>query len=701
MASTTSLSNFDCIQTFYINPSAVGSSSEVFLTSVELFFKRKNKQGPMLRPGAVVAICEVDNDIPNLNKIISNSITRVPFERIYTSTIDATLSTSFIFNRPLVLKTDRFYGVVINFEDPSFELWHNKIGNPFVGTNTPSSGVNSARDGKFFNGTAGSPTQPVNDVTLKYKINIARFTSNTVTAEIVNRDFEYFTVSNVSGDFILGEPVFKKVANSVGTLSFSAGNSTIIGTGTSFENLQIGQSLFVLASANESNTVMYTVDTIVSNTNLIVKEIPLFSNSAASFKISAHGTVYSYDKKYKKLYLDDSNANSSVRFVSGDSICGVYSKTTASIASVDNLRVDRFVPSIRIDTPAISVSENSYAFSYSDNGNFVFNNSVFSPFKNDNINDVARYEGYIISRSNEVNNSYLFDTAARKSAAAKITFNINRPTAQLFTTPYISSDGIDFYIHQNRLINSTYTTLVNGVVYDTEVDKNGLALSKHITTKVSFANNRFAEDVRVYANIYRPVGTDVRMYCKIHNSADPETFDDKQWTPLEVIENGNQYSSSEKQNDYIEVAYGIPQHADIANTVPGTFTAESGNAVLLCTNNSVNTYITSGDVVKVYKELFPQNYFITPVVSSNTTTITIGSPQTNNSILGKGLKVAKLKYKYTAFTNPQNDNICSYYNNNLGQFDKFNSMQIKIVMLSDQPRKYPKVNDISVIGVSA
>lgn len=710
MATTTSLSRFDALQTFYVDAAATGYSSEIFLTSIELFFKNKENTGATgastpgstVGPGVVISICEVDGETPNLNKIVSDSIVRVPYERVYTSSIDASIATAFIFKEPLRLKTNRFYGIVINYENPKFDIWYNKAGDLIAGTNIPSPGVNSARAGKFYNGaSADAPRQAVNNVNLKYKVNIAKFTANTITAELVNKDFEFLTVNSISGSFLPYEPVYKNVANSSGTLTITTGNSTIIGTGTTFENLQIGQSIFVLKSATPANAVQLTVQTIVSNTNMIVAEVPQFSNGAASFKSTIYGTTAFFDGYRKKLYLNDSTANSAIKFSSNDTVYGIYSGASATISSVDNYRVDRFVPAIRVDAPSTTVSNNQYTFSYSNGSTYIVDTGFAKTFNNDAVNDVSRYPAAIVSRSNEVDNGYLYDTSARKSSITKMSFNVNQPVPQLFTTPFISADGIDFIIHQNQVINESYTTLVDGVVYDTEVDKNGLAQSKHISTKISFANNRFAEDVRVIANIYRPYGTEVRVYCKIHNSADPETFDDKQWTPLQVIENGSRYSSSEDPKDYIEVSYGLPKYAEVANTVPGTFTVSSGNTVLLCTNNVVNTYISANDVIRVYNELFPNNYFVVPVTASNTTTITIGTAQTNSSILGTGFKVDKLKYKHTAFNNPQNDNVCSYFNTAFGQFDRYSSMQIKIVLLSTQTRKYPKVNDISVIGVSA
>ena len=47
------------------------------------------------------------------------------------------------------------------------------------------------------------------------------------------------------------------------------------------------------------------------------------------------------------------------------------------------------------------------------------------------------------------------------------------------------------------------------------------------------ANNKFAEDLLVFLTAYRPANTDIKVFARIHNSDDPEAFDDKDWTMLE------------------------------------------------------------------------------------------------------------------------------------------------------------------------
>jgi hypothetical protein len=48
-----------------------------------------------------------------------------------------------------------------------------------------------------------------------------------------------------------------------------------------------------------------------------------------------------------------------------------------------------------------------------------------------------------------------------------------------------------------------------------------------------------------------------------------------------------------------------------------------------------------------------------------------------------------------------NNNISRYYNDALVEIDNFDSMQVKIVFLSDSTYVIPKIDQIQVIGVSA
>jgi hypothetical protein len=271
----------------------------------------------------------------------------------------------------------------------------------------------------------------------------------------------------------------------------------------------------------------------------------------------------------------------------------------------------------------------------------------------------------------------------------------------LYSVPTLPQGTVDVYTIQN-LISNTYTTSdANTVTIDTEVAGNGLALSRHISTKVTFANNRFAEDVRVFSTAYRPVGTDIKYYARVHNSQDPEAFDDKVWSPLVYKANANNYSSSEDHSDVIEYELGLPQYSESANVVPGTFSTQLSNTIITAQGVTANTYALAGDVIKIYNPLIPQNYIVGVVAAANTTTFTLSRPVANNNLVGDGFKVDRLKYYNTAFNNITSDNVARYYNSSLVEFDKYDTLQIKIVMLADSTYKVPRIDSITNIGVSA
>jgi hypothetical protein len=284
---------------------------------------------------------------------------------------------------------------------------------------------------------------------------------------------------------------------------------------------------------------------------------------------------------------------------------------------------------------------------------------------------------------------------------------IARPANSLYQAPSIENAALDIYTFQNIISNTYTTTDANSVTIDTEVSPlGGTAAARHITRKVAFANNRYAEDVRVFMTAYRPAGTDLKVYARVHNSKDPEAADDKAWTPLVYEANGDKYSSTVSSDDFIEYELGLPQYSDTANALPGTFTTQLSNTIITAFgvapySNSTSKYVDTGDVVKLYNPLIPDDYIVATVASANSTAITLGQAISNNNVVGTGFKVDRLKYYNIAFNNITNDNVARYYSSSLVEYDKFDSMQIKIVMLADSAYKAPKVDSIQVIGVSS
>lgn len=264
--------------------------------------------------------------------------------------------------------------------------------------------------------------------------------------------------------------------------------------------------------------------------------------------------------------------------------------------------------------------------------------------------------------------------------------------------------------------------------YSGENTDNGNAVSKHITKKINFAQERFAEDLLVYLTAYRPLNTDIKVFARIHNSKDPEAFDDKDWTMLE-LRSGNIYSSTASAENYIEMEFGFQNSPNVAFDLTGSVTVENtttinviGSGTTFSTNATANLQVN--DLVKIYSPLFPNNYSISVVTAvENDTQFSIGSPVGNVDITGSGLKVgfigrvgnttsSPVGYPLQAFNNRNNDNVVRYYSSSMMEYDTYDTLQLKIVFLADieqvnspssnvLPTTIPRVDDIRAVGVTA
>ena len=696
---------YNVIQTFYADPDIVGKSSQVSITSIELYVKAKPNPSKNIsgnpRPGITIKICDVENDQPILSKCYMSSLSRKEYDEIYAFG-DASTSVTFGFNKPVKLATGKFYGIVISCDDPSYEFWVNKTGDKLVGTNSPSPGSNIVKDGKMYLKNNSDVFKALSDTDLKFKINAAKYTETQATKTFVNANYEFFTIEGRTGNFLGGEWVYKNGAYNSGLLSVVRGSNIINGVGTDFTTFVEGDPIVVLGDGTKKEVVFVKS---VSNSTLMVTKNPVpFSNTGSSYLKTVVGKVYYKDELANKLYLNYSTANT-IYFDTGNTIIGVDSNASANIASIDTLSIDRIKVKGDIKTPAAGKIDINFSAAAKSSGayNFTDNREERVEINDVRVKNLTKYDAHVLSRSLEIMNSNLYSNTSlmvsNKSIKINAHLQLNTSASNYYTSPSIEGGQIDLYSMKNSISN-TYIVTSNGVSLDSEVGGNGSAVARHIANKVVFAKDRFAEDIRMFMTAYRPLGTDIKVYAKVHNSQDPEPFDDKAWTPLEYVTSTNVYSSSEDQNDFIEFELGLPAASESIN-IPGVFRTTYNSANVAGYGVNPSGYIANNDVVKIYNPSFPENYTIAVAKFANSTAITLGSVITSNSVASNGMSIAKVKYPNIAFNNPLNDNISRYYNDALVEIDSFDSMQIKIVFLSDSTFIVPKIDQIQVLGVSA
>lgn len=714
-------------QTFFIDSSKVDNSDTVDLLDIVLYVRSKpliktNASG-IANPGINISILECEADgTPIINSRLVGSVVQLDYNQIKASPL-ATSGTAFPFNGPLRVKTNRYYAVSIKLEDSNYVLWQNKKGDltlvDGVKTEERSQGSSKGHKGDVYfydsnkakkKNNSESAWLPKNDLDIKFDVNVAEYTVSDIDVTLHNASYEFFNLSNTTPDWEPGEEVYKDVNPTMTNVFIAAGTNKII-AGSAIPDLEDGTKIILIDSTDSTIQQVFTVDKSLSsnpsNTIMYVSQLAERSigNSSSSpngsMLVTVVGELEYYDYYFKNIRLADSSvnatqytANSDLRFAVGDTIVGVESGTTGYIDSYNPLPISVVRTNWNATLPAQFKPATSYNLSYETpvNGIYALGNTDKIFYLNAP-NHVRDYEGTIISRSQEVDQDISDGFNANnefKSGQINLTYSYQGANTRSYSAPTIDLSEMDLVCHRWLINNDSSNEHLNS----------GNALTRHISNTLELGNGNNAEDVRVILNAWRPRNTDVEVYAKIQNSADPDAFDDKQWTKLEAVSGGDQYSKVESPYDYKEIEFGFATTTSSVNQV-GTYTTELANNIIVGSSDSDPDLIAANDVIKISSPLFPENYQVFSVETSNTTTITLSEPISNNNIVGEGFIVSKLDAPQTVFKNPDNYNAARYYNSEGTPYDTYNKVAIKLVLLADSRKLVPKVDDYRVIGVTA
>ena len=752
-------------QTFYVDPNAVGGSTIVYLTSVDLYFTTKpdatNNISGITNPTASISISDTGSTgFPIYSKTYPYSTVNKAYSDITASTT-ADTATTFTFSHPIQLDTGKVYSIDFSADDPAYTLWYAQTGNVLVGTtNSPFGGFSGGTQGQLYDYGNGGNLTPVTNAQLKYAVKIAKFSANNTTIEVLNDGFEFLITNNQKLNFLGGELVFPVYSNvSAQTVSFTAGSNTVTGTSTVFSS-QFTSGQYIVAYSNNSTLYAGHIVNVSNNTTLVLDEAASFTNTACKFFKAPAATVYYNDSSANVLILTDSNASdSSYRFsnstlftatltASSNQYTGVSSVSnlfvgqpvTANIAGITsgttitaigtntvnvssifagsttvatnvyaqtlvagevsganayvslvNFPVNTFQPQLGINLPNGSNAVITYDFAASNGSAFVVDTAAFNTAVNYKDNQVTGYSAQILSRSNEVvqSPSYLY-SSNNKSAVFRVELDQDNNS---YSSPFLYSEKLDLFA-------SLYT--INNSDTNEEITGQGNAYARHISTVITFDPTYAAQDLLVQSIAYIPAGTKVEAYAKIYNSNDSDTFDVKQWTKLAPVQSGNTNQISTSQsNNYIQLSWGMP-NAPLSNTLTGYVTTANGSASVTGAGTLFNTQISVGDIVKIWNPNNPSIYQISRVnARTNDTSLTLNEKIANTSIGQPGFQIDKVNNPQQAFTNPVNYNVVRYYNTSGQPIDTFDTMQVKVVMLSSNGNVIPRLASLSAVGLSS
>lgn len=350
---------YNLVQTFFVNSAAVNGSSQVLLTSVDLYVKAKpnrsgNKSG-LVNPSIVVQICPATRDAPDLTNMIGVPLARATWDEI-TASDDASVKTTFTFAAPITLPTNAYYGIYVQMMDDDYELWQAVQGHALVNTNTPTAGPSGRYDGYLFEGSSDSTYRAISDRDLKFGVSVAQFSANT-TADVgfVAENYEFLTISKLQGTFLTRERVFQDAADTTlavpvradlpGTVTINANSTRVTGNNTSFTTTLAANGFIILSDPEDLNShSIAVVNNIVNNTVLFLKEAaPLTTNGATGmYRTGVVAEVFEskpYFNKTNEIVLFKSAANSTARFVTGGLRGVTVSNTGAGYSNTNIVRV--------------------------------------------------------------------------------------------------------------------------------------------------------------------------------------------------------------------------------------------------------------------------------------------------------------------------------------------------------------------------
>lgn len=205
--------------------------------------------------------------------------------------------------------------------------------------------------------------------------------------------------------------------------------------------------------------------------------------------------------------------------------------------------------------------------------------------------------------------------------------------------------------------------------------------SRYITKVVTLNDGFEAADLVTYLRINRPPGTSIKVYAKLLNENDSDAFDDKFYTPMELV--GTE-TFTLNQNEYKEEKYVVPSVAKTGGSelLAGTVAISNVSTTVIGTSTRFTEDLKIGDTIAVGTARTER------VVSTiaNNTSLTVESAF---STVASTQDIFRVLNNTVAYTTPDGRTFQGYKN-----------FAIKIVLLSSNPSYAPKIKDLRGIALA-
>lgn len=490
-------------QTFFTpKPSTNKVNRGIFVTSVDLFFRRKpsTARGDLQLP-VTLKIALVSNGYPTKNYIARCTVAAsdVNVAPVNPSVSIERTKTKFTFKDPVYLEPNSEYALTISSESPEYELWVAKLGSDVLNSTPPVRISQQPYAGSLFKSQNASTWEPEQLYDLMFVINKAVFST--------------------SG----GEAYFK--LDKSPNLNLEFGKALLHGNDLGFAATDLTYGLR-----------SYIKDTVTGT----------YTQEGSYTTIKPH-VYYRYGDIADTNPYDNYDNTRHIKRGAKDSIIirAAMASTDSDISPIINresislVAQEYLINDAELSSADIAIANRGVGYkTQNSSGNVVYGSS------SDSLNTAAQLyrqtylaNNYNIAFYNLSVNSYSTVTQSfigsgfSGFAVANTTGDnavdyavVINGGSGYYETPVITvTDPIDTTSEEEARV------LVNG-----ETEKRGGNIkAKYFTREISLLEDFAAEDLIVFMDVIKPAGTDVIAYYKVLGIDDPDKFDEKTWVRME------------------------------------------------------------------------------------------------------------------------------------------------------------------------
>jgi hypothetical protein len=447
-----------------------------FLTKIDIFFATKDSKVPVN-----MEIREVVNGYPGKLVLPFSKVSIKP-EQVNLSTTTVSLDgvlipkydtpTTFNFPSPVYVQDNTEYAIVLSSDSNNYKVWISQVGDQIPGSSRTIS--EQPYMGVFFKSQNASTWTADQMQDLKFTIYRAKFDTDVIgNIEFVNDvvpfqrlDFDPFeTRVGVNKVRVYqrdhGMPVGSRVVISdldvqkitgvsgTGTITAATNTTTVTGSGTSFTSqLQAGSILYTA-----SDVVIGKVASVESNTSLTLAANSAVALTGAVFKYTTPINGVPTTEIYTTHIIGDVDLDSYTITVTSNANASGYSGST-TVRATRNIQYDSVQPLVQLQT----FSETMTTFGLKGTtGRSVDSSTQTAYAVESNFSDVLANENnqlfspkIIASEINE-NNSM--------SGAKSVTFNVTMATDNDALSPILDTQRTSLIVVSNKVDSPTETSV--------------------------------------------------------------------------------------------------------------------------------------------------------------------------------------------------------------------------------------------------